>query len=171
MYSGGTSRTNSVSSDVEDDDFTPLDPRKEAQRRERMLRNRESAALSRKRKREHTEQLEDLIAVLTAENKDLRQKIEIYENSLSMHIPCGANSTPSSTVQDSSLRRRPHLLSQQLNQAMEVATLSDPSSYQSEIRSIIPSGKHESETSSAGCFNREFAIPAKPTTEVESLLI
>ncbi|CAM9458641.1 unnamed protein product, partial [Choristocarpus tenellus] len=53
---------------------------KSVQKKQRMLRNRESAALSRKRKREKIDDLEAYIRKLEAENAALRQKMDQFES-------------------------------------------------------------------------------------------
>ncbi|CAM9596493.1 unnamed protein product [Scytosiphon promiscuus] len=50
-------------------------------KQQRMIRNRESAALSRKRKRDRIESLEDQVARLVEENRGLRHRLAKYEAS------------------------------------------------------------------------------------------
>ncbi|CAB1099436.1 unnamed protein product [Ectocarpus sp. CCAP 1310/34] len=50
-------------------------------KQQRMIRNRESAALSRKRKRDKIESLEDQVARLAEENRGLRHRLAKYEAS------------------------------------------------------------------------------------------
>jgi len=148
-----------------------LDPKKEAQKKERMLRNRESAALSRKRKREHTEKLEEKISALTTENNELRERLKQYECSFGV-VPANMHQITSSRDELNMKRRPPLPVHHPMNL---VPVRGDPKIvlHANDMRNnnhrIPPAGIHENDSSTTGCFNREFAAPANSTTKVESL--
>ena len=63
---------------------TSSEPTTSAQKRqERLIKNRAAALLSRKRKREHLDELEQKVEALSAENCELKRKISELEGKLS----------------------------------------------------------------------------------------
>lgn len=68
-----------ASATCSDSAFNSADEEKEVRKQQRMLRNRESAALSRKRKSDRIDELEVQVECLEEENRQLRQRVDMYE--------------------------------------------------------------------------------------------